>query len=871
MSRKRKAESEQSSLFAFFDSRLGASSSTAISASTPKKKRVEDVSPSRNARPGSSIKAKPTADAKATPIRSNKPQIPTGTEVIEISDSDEDVPLTTGMPLTSPNRRQSSVEVTQARNGLVELSEDEEEDSRKDISSNLTEADGPLDFSNFFMESPIRPSKNHPENTIIPSSIEEYSLKSIILPEDNENESLVVQFDRLSPDRWAPMNMETLSETSSMVASEPEDEFFGKTVAAPIDEAPSPVEQLEPDQDKVELIDLSDDEDPNPSTSSAACPICQIDLGRVNELDRSQHVNRCLDMVEREPLSTSNHSTGRKADASGPSSSALISANQKSTGEQKSSEAPNKTLNAFSFLMSRTQESEAWKEATEAENSRWRKLDPKGKGKAKETASGGNSSERLVEEIVDDLDTDDRSLGLVKGSKAEVSGNNAARRPAPFYKVMQGMPIAVDAFRYGKIPGVTAYLLTHAHSDHYTNLSSSWKHGPIYCSETTAELIIHMLSVDREWVHPLPMNKATILPDTGGVTVTLIEANHCPGSCLFFFEGMQTVNAGDSTFHSAFVGTARIFRYLHCGDFRACPQHVMHPSIQGKRLDLIYLDTTYLDPKYCFPPQRMVIDACAGLASRIVQNGGDNGLLDASSSKMKNIVQGWLNGNSTDPDTPAVEPTAEVDPVLVVVGTYTIGKERIVKAISNALNTSIWCEPKKRKVYECQTSSDPELLTMIGNDPLRCGVHVRPLSDITSEGLLEYLDHWKGRWKKVVGFRPTGWTYTPPVGSDMSNLQIIIQRDQKRTYNWAHLKPMRSSTSSVMIYGVPYSEHSSFFELSCFALSISYTRMIATVNVGNAKSRTKMNQWFEKWEAEKKRRERDGKGSTVVHRHDEYW
>src|ERR1700743_1831300 len=101
----------------------------------------------------------------------------------------------------------------------------------------------------------------------------------------------------------------------------------------------------------------------------------------------------------------------------------------------------------------------------------------------------------------------------------------------------------------------------HAHSDHYTNLSASWKHGPIYCSQTTANLIIHMLSVDPKWVHPLPMDIETELPDTGGVKVTLIEANHCgyisqlmslvysprsgPGSCLFFFEGKQTVNAGD--------------------------------------------------------------------------------------------------------------------------------------------------------------------------------------------------------------------------------------------------------------------------------------------------------------------------------------
>lgn len=65
------------------------------------------------------------------------------------------------------------------------------------------------------------------------------------------------------------------------------------------------------------------------------------------------------------------------------------------------------------------------------------------------------------------------------------------------------------------------------------------------------------------------------------------------------FEGPQTLNAGDSNFKSSHVGSKRIFRYLHCGDFRASPQHINHPSVRGKKLDIIYLDTTYLDPRVC--------------------------------------------------------------------------------------------------------------------------------------------------------------------------------------------------------------------------------------------------------------------------------
>ncbi|KAF8159562.1 DNA repair metallo-beta-lactamase-domain-containing protein [Crassisporium funariophilum] len=461
--------------------------------------------------------------------------------------------------------------------------------------------------------------------------------------------------------------------------------------------------------------------------------------------------------------------------------------------------------NAFSVLMSSFKENEAWKEATVAE---------------------------------------DRTF------RATV----AKRRKAPFYKIMQGMPIAVDAFKYGAIPNVNAYFLTHAHSDHYTNLSSSWKNGPIYCSEGTANLIVHMLSVDRKWVHPLPMDTPTLIPNTNGVSVTLIEANHCPGSCLFFFEGPQTINAGDSNFKSHFVGSSKIFRYLHCGDFRASPRHILHPAVYGKLIDHVYLDTTYLDPKYTFPPQPLVISACAELAKRLV--------LDQPLQLKKSTMESWMSvakGKGKDKE--------HSPKLLVVVGTYSIGKERIVKAIANALNSKVYCDSRKSAILKCQ--ADPELDLLLTANPMDAIVHVVPLSTITTDRLQIYLNRFKDSYDKVIGFRPTGWTYTQPAGTNqLPTVASILSRSSQKDFTYADLQRSAKSPSSILLYGVPYSEHSSFYELTCFAMSFNWTKMIATVNVGSESSRAKMAKWVAKWEAERKKR---GKDVIVEHRRPDYW
>ena len=83
------------------------------------------------------------------------------------------------------------------------------------------------------------------------------------------------------------------------------------------------------------------------------------------------------------------------------------------------------------------------------------------------------------------------------------------------------------------------HFLTHFHADHYGGLRKSWCEGLIYCSEATACLVQTKLYVDKKWLRPLPMHTVVdVLDGTGGstgVTVTLIDANHCPGAVMFLF------------------------------------------------------------------------------------------------------------------------------------------------------------------------------------------------------------------------------------------------------------------------------------------------------------------------------------------------
>ncbi|XP_013386025.1 5' exonuclease Apollo isoform X1 [Lingula anatina] len=151
--------------------------------------------------------------------------------------------------------------------------------------------------------------------------------------------------------------------------------------------------------------------------------------------------------------------------------------------------------------------------------------------------------------------------------------------------IIPGTPFAVDYWKTRGSPDTKFYFLSHMHADHTSGLSPSWK-SPIYCSEISGKLLVAKFNIQKGLVKTLEVGQSHIIPlDEEGIetmTVSLIDANHCPGAVMFLFVG--------------YFGTI-----LYTGDFRYTPvMFIDTPLSSNPPVDVLYLDNTYCHPNCQF-------------------------------------------------------------------------------------------------------------------------------------------------------------------------------------------------------------------------------------------------------------------------------
>ncbi|KAL7276096.1 DNA cross-link repair protein PSO2/SNM1 [Rhizina undulata] len=414
-------------------------------------------------------------------------------------------------------------------------------------------------------------------------------------------------------------------------------------------------------------------------------------------------------------------------------------------------------------------------------------------------------------------------------------------RPCPYYKKIYNGIITVDAFCHGNITGCIAYFLTHFHGEHFAGLTSTWNHGPIYCSRVTANLVRTRLHVHPQYVRELPLETWVQIEGAEYVRVRGLDANHCPGSMLLLFEHAKSKD-----------------RVLHCGDFRANKKHIMHELLRPRpkgwevgqpeqRIDTVYLDTTYLNPYFAFPSQEKVISACIDLCMR----------LHNETVGMNDEFEG--RGRAEEVNTFMSQTGRERRSrgrILVVVGTHSIGKEKICIAIARALKTKIFAREQQMKICKCL--EDEALNELLTEDPNQAQVHMSGLMATSAEMLQQYLNQNKPHFSRVVGFLTSGKHYnTPehqkdPVSRTVD--KVLFSPSWMSSYSTKDLVLTRGSNWETNHYEVPYSEHSSFRELTMFACALNIGKILPIVNIGSPKSRDSMKIWLHKWESEKKKR-----------------
>ncbi|MQM01804.1 hypothetical protein Taro_034553 [Colocasia esculenta] len=334
-----------------------------------------------------------------------------------------------------------------------------------------------------------------------------------------------------------------------------------------------------------------------------------------------------------------------------------------------------------------------------------------------------------------------------KAVTGRICKSNGRFKDIPSWCCIPGTPFRVDAFRYLR-GDCSHWFLTHFHLDHYQGLTRNFCHGKIYCSSITAHLLNLKIGIPWERLHVLPLNQKITI---AGVDLTCLDANHCPGSIIILFESPNGKPV------------------LHTGDFRFCEEMSRSLILRSCHVHTLILDTTYCNPQYDFPKQEAVIQ----------------------------FVIEAIQAEAFNPKT------------LFLIGSYTIGKERLFLEVARVLRKKVYVGAAKLRLLQCLGLPEEDLQWFTVNE-MESHIHVVPMWTIASFKRMKHITkQYSNQFNLIVAFSPTGWT---------------CGKGKKRSPG------RRWQQGTIIRYEVPYSEHSSFPELREFVKLLSPDNIIPSVN-----------------------------------------
>jgi len=407
----------------------------------------------------------------------------------------------------------------------------------------------------------------------------------------------------------------------------------------------------------------------------------------------------------------------------------------------------------------------------------------------------------------------------------------------------------VDAFRghYLKTQTKKAehiFILTHYHGDHYGSLprgDDNKYEGPatIHCTPVTAALLRNVHGVPAHLVVEHAYGATwTFRPTTSGprkrkaapsiasssassasfddngkddlVKITFYDANHCPGAAIVLFErpdGRALLHTGDMRYHEKMKSYPRL-----------------RDAALQRRMDVVFLDTTYANPRHNFVPQETAVEAIAGQVQDLLSLGeGDN------------------HGNQRSCGSKTTTTNHRSTSTLVLLSCYSIGKERVLWEASIRSNQFVFVQERKHCMLQCiqekeqhqQRQQDEQhqqqqpqqhvssrIVQRCTLDATESDIHVIPMGLAGEMWPFFQPNHWAcadyarkqaKAYDRVVAFMPTGWAEA----SNWNKKNTISRRE--------------CDGLQVEIRLVGYSEHSSFSELQEFVAFLRPRKIIPTV------------------------------------------